>query len=284
MQVNLLSKTILGLILSVTSANATFLYLSSNGLSNDVGGLSLGLTANPQNAAFNNDAFWYFTHNTNVLNRATLSYAGSGTSAVPSVSSLASFPVLGMTPTGVDTNTFGDIAIDGNTDTLYASTERGRFYSLDLNNPVLTFNEIVASPGNDTTVGLELSFNANSSVLYGHNYATGNWYTIDTGTGATTQIAGFVTNGFVDIAGANGDLLYGMGDDTTLYAIDIANKTTQALVTTTDISNGIGLAYDAAREQTLLAQVDSFTVPEPSNYALIAALSSVALLTRRRRR
>ena len=87
----------------------------------------------------------------------------------------------------------------------------------------------------------------------------------------------------MDIAGANGDLLYGMGDDNTLYAIDIANKTTQALGTTTDVSNGIGLAYDAAREQTLLAQVDSFTVPEPSNYALIAALSSVALLTRRRR-
>jgi len=126
---------------------------------------------------------------------------------VPSVSSLASFPVLGMNPTGVNTNSFGDIAIDTNTGTLYAMTSRGRFYSLDLNNPTLSFNEIVASPGNDRSVGLQLSFDLNNNTLYGHNYRSGDWYTIDTGTGAVSQITGFNTlvaggRGFRDLGGS----------------------------------------------------------------------------------
>jgi hypothetical protein len=177
----------------VNAAN-TFMYWerATNSVKN-VGGLSLGLPSDPNNLAFYNDAVWYFTHNTNVLSRATLTYTGSGETAVPSVSSLASFPVLGMNPTGVNTNTFGDIAIDTNTGTLYAMSSRGRFYSLDLSNPVLSFNEIVASPGNDRSVSLQLGFDLNSNTLYGTNYRTGDWYTIDTGTGAVTQIPGFNT-------------------------------------------------------------------------------------------
>jgi len=191
----------------VNAANTFDYWERSTNTIKSVGGLSLGLTSDPNNGAFYNDAFWYFSHNSNVLNRATLSYTGSGETAVPSVSSLASFPVLGMNPTGVNTNSFGDIAIDTNTGTLYAMTSRGRFYSLDLNNPVLSFNEIVASPGNDRSVGLQLSFDLNNNTLYGHNYRSGDWYTIDTGTGAVSQIAGFNTlvaggRGFRDLGGS----------------------------------------------------------------------------------
>jgi hypothetical protein len=191
----------------VNSANTFDYWEGATGTVKSVGGLSLGLTSDPNNAAFYNDAFYYFEHNSNVLRRATLSYTGSGDTAVPSVASLVSFPVLGMNPTGVNTNTFGDIAIDTNTGTLYAMTSRGRFYSIDLANPTLSFNEIVPSPGNDRTVGLQLSFDHLSNTLYGHNYRSGDWYTIDTGTGAVTQITGFNTlvaggRGFRDLGGA----------------------------------------------------------------------------------
>jgi len=177
----------------VNAAN-TFMYWerASNSFKS-VGGVSLGLTADPNNLAFYNDAVWYFDHNTNVLNRATLSYTGSGETAVPSVASLNQFPVLGMNPTGVDTNSFGDIAIDTNTGTLYAMTSRGRFYSLDLSNPVLSFAPIVASLGNDRSVSLQLGFDLNNNTLYGTNYRSGDWFTIDTGTGAVSQIPGFNT-------------------------------------------------------------------------------------------
>jgi len=196
-----------GQLFFVNAANTFEYWESATNTIKSVGGLSLGLTSDPNNAAFYNDAFWYFEHNSNVLRRATLSYTGVGDTAVPSVSSLANFPVLGMNPTGINTNTFGDIAIDHNTGTLYASTSRGRFYSLDLSNPSLSFNEIVPSQGNDRTVGLQLSFDQLSSTLYGHNYRSGDWYTIDTTTGSLTQIAGFNTlvaggRGFRDLGGA----------------------------------------------------------------------------------
>jgi hypothetical protein len=190
----------------VNAANTFDYWERSTNTVKSVGGLSLGLAANPNNLAYYNDAVWYFEHNSNVLRRATLTYTGSGTTAVPSVSSLASFPVLGMNASGVNTNSFGDIAIDANTATLYAYTSRGRFYSVDLNNPVLSFNEIVASPGNDRSVGLQLGFDS-SGTLYGTSYPTGNWYTINTGTGAITQISALNTlpsssKGMRDLANA----------------------------------------------------------------------------------
>jgi hypothetical protein len=191
----------------VDSANGFGYWERASDTINAVGGLSLGLSANPANAAFYNDAFYYFETNSAVLKRANLSYTGSGETAVPSVVSIDDFTVLGMNPTGVNTNTFGDIAIDTATGTLYASTARGRFYSVDLADPVFSFAEIVPSPGNVRSVGMQLSFNLDNSTLYGHNYADGNWYTIDTGTGAQTQIAGFNTTpvggkGFRDLGGA----------------------------------------------------------------------------------
>ncbi len=191
----------------VNAANTFDYWERSSNTIKSVGGLSLGLTSDPNNCAFYNDAFWYFEHNSNVLRRATLSYTGTGETAVPSVSSLASFPVLGMSPTGTNTNSFGDIAINSNTGTLYAYTSRGRIYSVDLASPTLSFNEITASPGNDRTQGLQLAFDSASSTLYGTSYPDGKWYTIDTGTGATTEVLGFSTlvsggKGMRDLAGS----------------------------------------------------------------------------------
>ena len=192
----------------VNAANTFDYWERSTNTIKSVQGLSLGLTADPNNAAFYNDAFWYFEHNSNVLKQANLTYVGGDPlTATPFVTSINSYAVLGMSAFGINTNTFGDIAIDSNTGTLYASTSRGRFYSLDLASPITSFNEIVASPGNDRKVGLQISFDDLTGTLYGTNYRDGNWYTINTTTGALTQIAGFNTLvaggvGFRDLAGA----------------------------------------------------------------------------------
>jgi hypothetical protein len=196
----------------VNAANTFDYWERATNTIKSVGGLSLGLGSDPNNAAFYNDAFWYFSHNSNVLNRAVLTYTGSGETAVPSVSSTTSFPVLGMNPTGVNINSFGDIAVDPNSGILYAYTSRGRFYSVDLASPSTSFNEIVPSRGNDRSVGLQLSFDLASNTLYGTNYVTGNWYTIDTVTGIQTQIAGFNTlvadgRGIRDLGGPSLDVL-----------------------------------------------------------------------------
>lgn len=173
----------------------------------DVGGLSLGLTADPNNMAYYNGSIWYFEHNSNILREAQLTYAGADAlTAVPSVSNINSYAVLGMSAFGINTNSFGDISIDTRTGTLYAFTSRGRLYSLDLANPITSFTQIVASLGNDRKVGLQLAHDANGT-LYGTSYPQGDWYTIDVTTGALTPIGDFTTllagdRGIRDLAGA----------------------------------------------------------------------------------
>ena len=166
-------------------------------------GNALSLTGDPGNAAYYQDAYWYFGTNTAVLNKASLTYTGS----TPSVDSISSFSIAGMAATGDNTNTFGDIAIDTAQGILYASTSRGRFYSINLTDPENSFTEIAASAGSDRSVGLQLSFSSDNSTLYGHRYADGTWYTINTATGAASEIAGFITTptgsvGFRDLGGA----------------------------------------------------------------------------------
>lgn len=167
------------------------------------------VTTDPNNAAYYNDAYWFFEFNSNILTQVNLAYSGTGSAAVPSISSIDTFPISGMAlpPGGSvnNTNTFGDIAINPLTGTLYASTSRGRFYSVDLSSKV--FTELVASPGNDNTVGLQLSFDSDYSNLYGHSYETGAWYEVDPATGSTTLISGFSTTpfggkGFRDLGGS----------------------------------------------------------------------------------
>lgn len=166
-------------------------------------GNALSLTGDPGNAAYYQDAYWYFDTNSTVLNKASLTYSGS----TPSLAGISSFSIVGMAANGDNTNTFGDIAIDTTQGILYASTSRGRFYSIDLADPANTFTEIVASAGSDRSVGLQLSFHGDTNTLYGHRYADGTWYTINPTTGAASQITGFITTpsggfGFRDLGGA----------------------------------------------------------------------------------
>lgn len=172
-------------------------------------------TPDPNNAAYYNNAYWFFEFNSNVLNKVNLSYAGSGTAALPSIASIQTYSIAGMNlpnpGPGLNTNTFGDIAINENTGVLYASTTRGRFYSLNLtSDPTNTFTELlapIAPSGTDNTYGLQLSFDTTFSTLYGHSYEDGKWYTVNTANGSTTLIDGFTTlpaggKGFRDLGGA----------------------------------------------------------------------------------
>jgi len=185
-------------------------------------------TYQPANAAYYNGAIWYFEFNSNVLVKLTLSYS----LGVPSVASKTTYSVGSMSlPTtgtvGANTNTFGDITIDSNTGTLYAYTSRGRFYSVDLSNPTAGFTEIVSSPGNDRTVGLQLVYNDSTNTLYGHNHKTGNWYTINTSTGAKTDLS-LNTGLFRDLAGNSSSAMYGNDVDGNIFTVNItqSNPTT----------------------------------------------------------
>lgn len=165
----------------------------------------------PNNAAFYNGSYWYFDFNSNDFYKLAFSYAGS----VPSISGTTLYVINGMNlppsgTVGLNTNTFGDVAIDATSGILYASTTRGRFYSLNLNgDPTNTFTEILpatAPSGTDNTYGLQLSFNSDYSELYGHSYETGEWFTVNRLTGAATSI-GYATTptggkGFRDLGGA----------------------------------------------------------------------------------
>jgi hypothetical protein len=174
-------------------------------------GLVPGSPDDPNNAAFYNDAYWNFEFNSNNLYKLSLTYPGG----VPTISGTAVYSINSMSlppsgTVGFNTNTFGDIAINATTGILYASTTRGRFYSVDLNgDPTNTFTEILpptAPSGTDNSYGLQLSYNTDYSILYGHSYETGDWFTVNPGTGAGTSI-GFNTTtaggkGFRDLGGA----------------------------------------------------------------------------------
>ena len=173
---------------------------------------------NANNAAYYSDAYWFFDFNSNVLNKISLTYSGSGATAVPSIVGTQTYAITGMdlpnaldpNAVGFNTNTFGDIAINANTGMLYASTTRGRFYSLNLTgDPTSTFQELgapIATSGTENTVGLQLSFNTDYSVLYGHSYETGDWFTVGLADGTRTSIdyatTPFGGKGFRDLGGS----------------------------------------------------------------------------------
>lgn len=166
---------------------------------------------------------------TNVLVKLSLTY----NTGVPSVSAKNTYSVGSMNlpsvgTVGPNTNTFGDIAINNNTGTLYASTSRGRFYSVNLTSPTTGFTEIVASPGNDRTVGLQLVYNNSTNVLYGHNHKSGDWYTINTSTGAKTPLD-LNTSLFRDIAGNTSSSMYGNDANGDIYEVDISLSTPTTL-------------------------------------------------------
>lgn len=176
----------------------------------DVGTSPIAST-DPNNASYYNDAYWYFDFNSNVLNKVSLTYSGTGVNAVPSISGTQGWNIAGMNlpnpSSGANTNTFGDIAINATTGILYASTTRGRFYSVNLNgDPTNTFTELALPLGTENTLGLQLAFNTDYSILYGHSYETGDWYEVSLLDGTRTPISYSTTpfdgKGFRDLGGA----------------------------------------------------------------------------------
>jgi hypothetical protein len=158
-------------------------------------------TSNVFNAAYYQNAFWFFKEGTNDLVKASLIYSGTSAGTIPTLSGTQTYTVSGMPDPSQ--NGFGDIAIDVPNGILYAATSTGIFYSVDLTNPSTPYNSIKAS-GN---ISLQLSFNENYSILYGHNYTTADWYTVDIATGDTTPLS-YTTPadgpfGFRDLGGAS---------------------------------------------------------------------------------
>jgi subtilisin family serine protease len=182
-------------------------------------------TAQPGNAAYWNNAVWYFEYNSNVLVRLTLSYNNN----IPSVSDIRKWFVLNMgLPTtgtvGDNTNTFGDIAIT-NDGQLIACTSRGRMYTVNIlprfvvGRSIGSFAEIKSSEGNDKSVGLQLSWNDRDKILYGHNFKTGNWYIVNKSDGSKTSINIASDRKYRDLAG-NSNIVYGIDENGNL---DILN-------------------------------------------------------------
>lgn len=154
------------------------------------------------NASYSNDGFWFFKEGTNELVKASLSYSGTAVGTVPTFSGTTSYTLTGPLPGSP--NGFGDIAINVNTGILYAATSLGLFYSVDLSSPATSYTALNAG----TNPSLQLSFNADYSILYGHNYGTGKWYTVDVATGNLTDL-NYTTivpgtgAGFRDLGGAS---------------------------------------------------------------------------------
>jgi len=181
---------------------------------------ALGITSSdqsqPWSAAYYDNAYWFFLGNgllgTDQLRKVSLSYTGTA-APQPTVVSYDTYTALGIT----GSNAFGDIAIvesGPNAGTLYAYTysDPGHFYSLDLNT-IGTGTTVGGYSLINTTsgTGLQIAFNSDYSVLYGHNHDDGKWYTIDTSSGALSPVlAGsgtFTTitgdgKGFRDIGGS----------------------------------------------------------------------------------
>lgn len=173
-------------------------------------------TTLPANAAYYNNAYWFFNEGTHTLNKVSLTY----TSGQPTFSSLTQYGITNSSLTAAN-NRFGDIVINA-AGKMYAMTAAGPggvFYSIDLTTLVATLTPtslqnvatlISAStidPENSDVIGLQIGFNSNQTAMFGHNYANGKWYEVNMTTGALTYlsfISSFPTTGLRDI-GDNSD-------------------------------------------------------------------------------
>jgi hypothetical protein len=163
----------------------------------------------PEDATYYAGSYWYIAKGStanNILYQAALTYTGS----VPSFSGT---PVEYQLTVGGSTSgmMFGDIAVNNTTGRLYGSTTPGSgglFFSLDMASLIAGTSNPVTVISSANGVGLQLAFSEDSSVLYGQQYidsgtsTSGQWYTVDTGSGVYSAIAGFVTSpGMRDLAG-----------------------------------------------------------------------------------
>lgn len=167
--------------------------------------LGLSSVTQPANAAYYADAYWFFNEGTNTLNKAALSYAGNAPTAVASVTSYA---ISGIPGTLTSSNTFGDIAINGNSGVLYAATVSGLFYSVDLGALSADAGAASVIKAAGSNPSLQIAFSSDYATLYATNYAGGQWYTMDVPSGNLTAIVGLQTkldgtNGFRDLGGSS---------------------------------------------------------------------------------
>lgn len=161
--------------------------------------LDLSTRTIPANAAYYDNAFWFFNDGTSILNKISLNYSGS----IPSFASRTTYTITG-TPSP---NSFGDIAITS-AGILYAATTGGVLYTLNLAT-LGSSVAVVSSRSLSPAISLQIGFSSDETILFGHAYNTGIWYSINTSTGVLTQIetspgtaftSQFPTNGLRDIS------------------------------------------------------------------------------------
>jgi len=152
----------------------------------------LGLTTAPlpRNATFFSDRFWYIDSGDNLLRSAVITY---GTNGLPSGASLQTpLSVTGVTGT-LNPN---DLAYSPLTQKIYGSDLSGAtntFFEIDMSSlsGSRPYTSLFTQPAG---VGVQLAYDSEFSVLYGENFETGQWYTVDTFSGGTyNAISGAVT-------------------------------------------------------------------------------------------
>lgn len=186
--------------------------------------INLGeVTYIPANAAYYNNSLWYFDGGTttSILNQLALTYNPAEddiTSTSLTRYDLSTFGSPTYSPGG-----YGDIAINAISGVLYGSTTNGNYYSVDLkligdtaNSVYNDLGTIYSLQGTDSDIadvaqrptGLQLSFNADYTKLYGTRFCN-----------AEFNCAGYTFNG-QSIQPAAGDGLffeiadYATGDST----------------------------------------------------------------------
>jgi hypothetical protein len=198
------------------AGTTTYDLLTWNPQSTCIGSLQTIRTLNgsstPANAAYYNNALWYFNPNIlTVLNQLTFDYTGNTITG----SNLTSVNLNNYTSPHYPASFFGDIAINTKTGLLYGSRSNGNCYSIDLNNLNNTSNAIYADlrtintfqgssfgTATQTICSLQLSFNADYGKLSGTQFCNSpdncNGYTVNgqpfspaTGDGLFFAIANF---------------------------------------------------------------------------------------------
>ena len=212
---------------TATGASAGYDLRFWNRKSSGIGSLQtidLGETTNiPANAAYYNNALWYFGGGsaTTALNKLELTYNPTQDaidSWVLKTYDLATFAEPRYSP-----GTYGDIAINAIDGILYGSTTNGNYYSVDLNRlddpakpevytdlgTITSLQGATFETASQTATGLQLSFNADYSKLYGTRFCN-----------AVSNCTGYSIDG-QPISPAAGDGLffeianYAIGDSTT---------------------------------------------------------------------
>lgn len=189
---------------------------------------------------------------------------------------------LSITTIGsVGTNTsFGGLAYDPNSDTLYMVGGRGNnnLYTVDRSTGAAT---LVGSHGLTDLFGL--GYDSLNNVLYGGQYAGGSGlYSLNTTTGAATVIDPALEEGLGGLAyDSTNDRLVGLHDGGgDLYVIDRANGDL-TLLYDGDFVNNHGLAYDP--DQDLFWDIDYsgnlFTFDPNNGYARTTLLTGLGAYT-----